>query len=88
MKNIEKLGIDTLIVQFSEKYKEQIEAAISAKQAVEIAQSNFKKIAGPLVSSAKDLGNELVSDELSDQAIDYFETAIGQIVKIPFKVKS
>ena len=88
MKNIEKIGIDTLIGQFTSKYNEQIEAVISAKQAVEIAQGNFKKVAGPLVASAKEIGNELVTDELSDQAIEYFETTVGQIIKIPFKVKN
>ena len=88
MKNIEKIGIDTLVSQFSNKHNEQIEALISAKQAVEIAQGNFKKIAGPLIASAKEVGNELVSDELSDQAIEYFETTVGQIIKIPFKVKN
>ena len=88
MKNIEKIAIDTIVSQFQEKYREMIDAAISAKGAVEVAQTNFKKAAGPLVSHAKDAAAILLQDEVSDEAITYFENTIADIIKLPFKAKN
>jgi hypothetical protein len=88
MKNIEKIGIDTMIQQFEEKYTEMIQASISAKAAVEMAQQNFKKTAGPLLGHAKDTAALILEDGVSEDAIKYFEDRISEIVKIPFKVRN
>ena len=88
MKNIEKIAIDALLNQFIEKYGEMIENAISAKQAAELAQANFKKVAGPLINYAKDSAGILLDDGVSEDAIKYFEDKITEIVKIPFKAKN
>ena len=69
MKNIEKIAIDTILEQFQAKHAEMISAAISAKGAVELAQSNFKKAAGPLINYAKDSATVLLQDEVSEEAI-------------------
>lgn len=87
MKNIEKIAIDTIVSQFSEKYKEMIQTSISAKAAVEAASANYKKSAGPLVNYAKETANLIIQDEVSDEAIKYFEDRISDSMKIPFKVK-
>jgi len=88
MKTIEKIAIDALLDEFDEKYKDMINASISARQAVEIAQRNFKEVATPLMNYAKEAGNILVIDEVSKEAIDYFEEKMSSIIKIPFKVKN
>ena len=87
MKNIEKIAIDTMIDQFGQKNTEIIAATISAKAAVELAQQNFKKAAGPLVNYAKDSANLLLQDEVSEDAIAYFENRMSELIKIPFKAK-
>ena len=43
MKNLEKIAIDSILQDFENSKREMIDGAISAKQAVEIAQQNFKK---------------------------------------------
>lgn len=85
MKNIEKIGIDTLLDQFNTKYKELIEASISARNAVEIAQQNFKKVAGTLMSHGKDTAALIAEDQLSEDAMKYVEDRLSGIMKIPFK---
>jgi hypothetical protein len=87
MKNLEKIAIDSILQDFQNSKKEMIDGAISAKQAVEIAQQNFKKIAGPLVNYAKEAGNLLLEDEVTDEAITYFEGRMAEIMKIPFSLK-
>jgi hypothetical protein len=87
MKNLEKIAIDSILQQFEESKKEMINSTISAKQAVEIAQQNFKKTAGPLLSIAKESGNLLIQDEVSEEAIAYFESRMAEIIKIPFSLK-
>jgi hypothetical protein len=88
MKNIEKIAIDTIIDQFQTKNAELIQATISAKAAVEMAQQNFKKTAGPVLNYAKDSAAMLLQDEISEEALKYFEDRITEIVKIPFKAKN
>ncbi len=88
MKNIEKIAIDTIIDQFQSKNAELIQAAISAKAAVEMAQQNFKKTASPVLGYAKDSAAILLQDEISEDALKYFEDRITEIVKIPFKAKN
>lgn len=87
MKNLEKIAIDSIIENFTNSKREMIESAISAKQAVEVAQQNFKKVAGPVVGYAKEAGNLLLEDGVSDEAIAYFESRMTEIVKIPFSLK-
>ena len=88
MKNIEKIAIDTIIEQFQTKNSELIQATISAKAAVEMAQQNFKKTAGTVLNYAKDSAAMLLQDEISEEALKYFEDRITEIVKIPFKAKN
>jgi hypothetical protein len=87
MKNLEKIAIDSILQDFQNSKKEMIEGAISAKQAVEIAQQNFKKTAGPLVNYAKEAGNLLLEDGVTDEAITYFEGRMTEMIKIPFSLK-
>jgi len=87
MKNLEKIAIDSIIEKFTNSKREMIESAISAKQAVEVAQQNFKKVAGPVVNYAKEAGNLLLEDGVSDEAITYFESRMTEIIKIPFSLK-
>ena len=88
MKNIEKIAIDTIVDQFQTKNAELIQATISAKAAVEMAQQNFKKTAGPVLNYAKESASMLLQDEISEEALKYFEDRITEIVKIPFKAKN
>ena len=87
MKNIEKIAIDTILDQFQSKNSEMINAVISAKGAVELAQSNFKKAAGPLMNYAKDSASILLQDDVSEEALTYFESRMSELIKIPFKAK-
>lgn len=87
MKNIEKIAIDTIISQFSTKNNEIIQATISAKAAAETASANFKKAAGPLINMAKESASVLLQDQVSDEAIKYFEERIADTIKIPFKLQ-
>jgi hypothetical protein len=87
MKNIEKIAIDTILENFQSKNAELISGAISAKGAVELAQANFKKAAGPLVNYAKDSASILLQDDVSEEAIAYFEARMSDLIKIPFKAK-
>jgi hypothetical protein len=87
MKNLEKIAIDSIIDNFTNSKREMIESAISAKQAVEVAQQNFKKVAGPVVNYAKEAGNLLLEDGVSDEAIAYFESRMTEIVKIHFSLR-
>jgi hypothetical protein len=88
MRNIEKIAIDTILEQFQSKNAEIINSAISAKAAVELAQQNFKKAAGPLINYAKDSATILIQDDVSEEAIKYFEDRMSEIMKIPFKAKN
>ena len=88
MKNLEKIAIDTMVNEFSSKYKEMIDASKSAKAALEMAQTNFKKIIGPLINVAKESGTLLLQDEASDEAIKYFEDKMTEIVKYSLKLKA
>lgn len=87
MKNLEKIAIDTILNDFSTSKAEMIQHAISAKNAVEMAQQNFKKAAGPLMNYAKESGNLLIEDGVSDEAMQYFEQRMSEIIKIPFTLK-
>jgi len=87
MKNLEKIAIDSIIENFTNSKREMIQSAISAKQAVEVAQQNFKKVASPVVNYAKEVGNLLLEDGVSDEVITYFESRMTEIVKIPFSLK-
>ena len=87
MKNLEKIAIDSLLLQFKEGKSEMIQHVISAKGAVEMAQQNFKKAASPLINYAKETGNLLLEDGVSEEAIQYFEQIISDIIKIPFTLK-
>ena len=87
MKNLEKIAIDSILQQFEESNKELIESAAVAKRNAEIAQHNFKKAASPLLNVAKESGNLLIQDEVSNEAIAYFETKMAEIIKIPFNLK-
>ena len=88
MKNIEKIAIDSLIEQFSTKNREHIERTLSAKSALEIAQANFKKTAGALTTNARDIATFLIQDDVSEDAIKYFDDSISNIIKIPFTSRS
>jgi hypothetical protein len=88
MKTIEKLGIDAMLSAFVNKNAEQINALKSAKAAAEMAQVNFKKIAGPIMSVAKAEGQILIDDEVSTDVLEYYEHAITEILTIPFKTKT
>jgi hypothetical protein len=87
MKKLEKIAIDSIIENFTNNKREMIQSAISAKHAVEVAQQNFKKVASPVVNYAKEVGNLLLEDGVSDEAITYFESRMTEIVKIPFSLK-
>lgn len=88
MKNIEKIAIDTVVDHFHAKNLEIVNAVISSKAAVELAQQNFKKSAQPLMNIAKDAIAPLIADDLSEDAIKYMEDRISEIMKIPFKAKN
>lgn len=87
MKNLEKIAIDSLIVEFGQTKGEIINAAISAKAAVEMAQQNFKQTAGPLLNYAKESGKLLLEDGVSEEAIQYFEQRLSELIKIPFTLR-
>ena len=87
MKNLEKIAIDSLIVEFGQTKGEMINSAISAKAAVEMAQQHFKKTAGPIMNYAKETGGLLLEDGVSDEAIQYFEQRMSDLIKIPFTLK-
>jgi hypothetical protein len=87
MKKLEKIAIDAIITDFVNSKTEMIEATIEAKAAAELAQQNFKKVAGPLISHAKEAGNLLLEDEVSDEAMAYFEQRFSELVKIPFTLR-
>jgi hypothetical protein len=87
MKNLEKIAIDSILNDFGSSKTEMIQASISAKAAVEMAQQNFKKAAGPLVNYAKEAGNLLLEDNVSEEAIQYFEQRMSEIIKIPFTIR-
>jgi hypothetical protein len=86
MKNIEKIGIESLIESFSVKNQELVNQLISAKAAAETAQSNYKKAASPILGQVKEIGSSLLADEVSEDAIKYFEEKITDLIKIPFTV--
>ena len=77
MKNIEKIAIDTILKEFSESKRELIEQMISAKQAVQVAQTNFKKSADPVINYAKDTAASLLQDDISEDAVTYFDNGIS-----------
>lgn len=87
MKNLEKIAIDSIIESFSNEKRELIETAITSKSAVEVAQQQFKKIAQPLVNYAKESGNLLLEDAVSEEAIQYFEQRMTELIKIPFTLR-
>lgn len=84
MKNIEKIAIDSMLEKFAAEKQELVANLISAKAAAELAQQNFKKAAGPVLTYAKELGALLAADEISEEATKYFEERMSDIVKIPF----
>jgi hypothetical protein len=87
MKNLEKIAIDAILNEFGTSKSEMIQNSVSAKAAVEMAQQNFKKAAGPLVNYAKESGNLLLEDGVSEEAIQYFEQRMTEIIKIPFTLR-
>lgn len=87
MKNLEKIGIDTLVKEFTVNQREVIEQVTEAKRAFEHAQSEYKKIASSLLASSNDVGKLLVDDGVSDEAVQYFESMITDLIKLPFKLK-
>lgn len=87
MKNIEKIAIDTIVEKFATQNDEIVQAVISAKAAVEFAQTNFKKTASPLLASAKEAANVILVDQVSEEAIKYLEEKIAEIIKLPFKLQ-
>ena len=86
MKNIEKIAIDSMIDKFTAEKAELVAQLVSAKSAAEVAQQNFKKAAGPVLTYAKELGALLAADEISEEATKYFEEKMSDIVKIPFTI--
>jgi hypothetical protein len=88
MKNIEKIAIDTILSQFISKNGEIINHFKSAKAAVELAQQNFKKSASPLMSMAHESATVLLQDDVSEEAIKYYEERVTEITSIPFKIKN
>ena len=86
MKNIEKIAIDSLVEKFTTEKQEIVQNLIAAKAAAELAQHNFKKAAGPVLTCAKELGAMLIADEISPEAANYFEQKMTDIVKIPFTI--
>ena len=84
MKNIEKIAIDSMLRAFEEGEALAIDQLSVAKKQVEEAQLNFKRIAGALKSSAQKLGDLLIEDGVSDEAIKYFQEKMQEITKIPF----
>ena len=87
MKNLEKIAIDSIVNDFAASKGEMIQASISAKAAVEMAQQNFKQTAGPLVNYAKESGKLLLEDGVSEEAIQYFEQRLSELIKIPFTLR-
>jgi hypothetical protein len=87
MKNLEKIAIDSIVNDFANTKNEMIQASISAKAAVEMAQQNFKQTAGPLVNYAKESGKLLLEDGVSEEAIQYFEQRLSELIKIPFTLR-
>lgn len=87
MKNLEKIAIDSIVNDFANTKAEMIQASISAKAAVEMAQQNFKQAAGPLVNYAKESGKLLIEDGVSEEAIQYFEQRLSELIKIPFTLR-
>jgi hypothetical protein len=83
MKNIEKIGIDSMLEQFTVKNSELIQTMISTKSAAELAQQNFKKSAGPVVNLAKEIRASLVTDTVSEEALKYYEEKMIEILKMP-----
>lgn len=86
MKNIEKIAIDSMVEKFQVEKQELIENLVSAKAAAELAQQNFKKAAGPVLTYAKEIGAMLTADEISPEATKYFEDKMSEIVKLPFTI--
>lgn len=84
MKTIEKIAIDQILSVFEDSKKDLINSVITARQAVEVANQNFKKAAGPLMNHAKESLKEIES-ELSDEGVAYFEEKMSSILKVPFK---
>ena len=87
MKNIEKIAIDALTTEFIGKNMTSIESCLSMKAAAETAQANFKKAAQPLLSTANELANSILSDGISDDAISYLEVKLSEALRLPFKTK-
>jgi hypothetical protein len=87
MKNLEKIAIDSIVNDFANTKNEMIQASISAKAAVEMAQQNFKQTAGPLVNYAKESGKLLLEDGVSEEDIQYFEQRLSELIKIPFTLR-
>ena len=86
MKNIEKIAIDSMIEKFIAEKAELIANLVSSKSAAELAQQNFKKAAGPVLTYAKEMGLLLAADEITEEATKYFEEKMTDIVKIPFTI--
>ena len=62
MKTIEKIAIDQILSVFEDSKKDLINSVITARQAVEVANQNFKKAAGPLMNLAKEYQTEIESE--------------------------
>lgn len=85
MKKVEEIAINAIIEKFKFDNGNDIDSVISAKSAVETAKQNFNRVATPLVNSAKELSNLLKLDDVSEEAMKYFEERMSDTIKLPFK---
>ena len=86
MKNIEKMAIDALLKTLSETKTSEINDLNAAKKAFDDAKKSFQTIANNIMKDVKIVANDIV-EELTDEAVQYFESEITNKLGVPFKLK-
>lgn len=86
MKNIEKFAVDSIVAKFVETNGPKLEVIEEMRKALEDAKKNYMAAINPLAVQARNAIQEY-KEELSPEALSYYETSIATTIKSQFKLQ-
>lgn len=84
MKNIEKIAIEHLLKSISQF--EEISELNNQKKAFEEAKAKFQHSATAVINKANEIASG-ISNELSEEGVQYLESEVSKLINIPFRLK-